>query len=40
MVEETRDLMAGLPVPTAEEARLLEEHQERIQATLGEGASE
>lgn len=40
MVEETRDLLARLPVPTAEEARLLEEHRERIQATLGEDGSE
>ena len=31
MVEETRELMAGLPVPSAEEAALLGEHRERIQ---------
>jgi hypothetical protein len=38
MVEETRDLMARLPVPSAEEKALLEKHQERIQATLdGDG---
>jgi hypothetical protein len=36
MVEETRDLMAGLPVPSAEEETLLEENRERIRATLGE----
>jgi hypothetical protein len=36
MVEETRELIAGLPVPSAEEKALLEEHRERIQATLNE----
>jgi hypothetical protein len=40
MVEETRDLMAGLPVPSAEEAALLEEHRERIRATLDEDGPE
>jgi hypothetical protein len=40
MVEETRELMAGLPVPTAEEAALLEEHRERIRATLDEDGPE
>ncbi len=40
MVEETRELMAGLPVPSAEEAALLEEHRERIRATLDEDGPE
>jgi hypothetical protein len=38
MVEETRALMEGLPVPTPEEAALLRKHDERIRATLGEDA--
>ena len=36
MVEETRTLMEGLPVPTVEEAALLAKHEERIAETLGE----
>jgi hypothetical protein len=36
MVEETRELMAGLPVPSAEEKALLEQHRERIRAILDE----
>jgi hypothetical protein len=36
MVEETRDLMAGLPLPSAEEQALLDENRERIRTTLGE----
>ena len=36
MVEETRELMARLPVPSAEETALLEEHAARIEAVLGE----
>jgi len=36
MVEETRALMQGLPVPTAEEAALLAKHEKRIAETLGE----
>lgn len=40
MVEETRELMAGLPEPSAEEAALLGEHRERIRATLDEDGLE
>jgi hypothetical protein len=36
MVEETRELMARLPVPSAEETALLEAHAARIEAVLGE----
>jgi len=36
MVEETRELMGGLPRPSRDEARLLQEHRERIEAVLGE----
>jgi len=36
MVQETRTLMEGLPVPTPEEAELLSRHDERIRETLGE----
>jgi predicted negative regulator of RcsB-dependent stress response len=36
MVEETRALMAGLPVPSPEEAALLSANEERIRAVLGE----
>jgi hypothetical protein len=38
MVEETRTLMEGLPVPDPEEAALLEKHADRIRATLGENS--
>jgi len=37
MVEETRTLMEGLPVPTEAEATLLAQNEERIAETLGEG---
>jgi hypothetical protein len=35
MVEETRELMSGLPQPSLDEARLLEENRARIQNVLG-----
>jgi hypothetical protein len=40
MVAETRELMATLPVPNAEEAALLEQHAAKIDAVLGEGRPE
>jgi hypothetical protein len=40
MVEETRGLMATLPVPNADEAALLEQHAARIKAVLREGELE
>ncbi len=36
MVEETRELMGGLPRPSRDEARLLQEDRERIEAVLGQ----
>jgi hypothetical protein len=39
MVEETRELMARLPEPSAEETALLEQHAARIQAVLGDDES-
>lgn len=38
MVEETRALMEGLPVPTPAEAAILASQDERIRATLGDGS--
>ncbi len=40
MVEETRELMARLPVPSAEETALLEQHAAKIEAVLGEDEPE
>ena len=40
MVAETRELMATLPVPNAEEAALLEQHAAKIDAVLGEDPPE
>ena len=40
MVEETRELMARLPEPSAEETTLIEQHGARIEAVLGDSEAE